>query len=145
MYSQGYSQPFHGYNQPLQGYSQPLQGFGPTNISMNPQSALTAPVAPNSTIMTSPGMHIITGGNAGNIIVNPLNPRYGTDSNYVSGEICTKCGKGLVLLDMDMVRKGHGACLLMLVVFFPCVCCYVWRKKSRCTSCKEEFPNNCCT
>jgi hypothetical protein len=88
---------------------------------------------------------VITGGNDGPLYVEPKNPSLAYNSKNLFGHICTSCGKGILLLDMDMVQNGNGQCLLCLALICPCICCYLrYCKKRKCTSCKAEFPNTCC-
>ncbi len=143
---QGYGPPLTGYSQPLQGYSQPLQGNNQPLGGNNPlymQQGVVNPVQviPGTNMIS---MNPVVTGNAGNIYIDPRNPRIARDSRGLSGYICEKCQRGILLVDLELVRKGHGGTLLMLSVCFPCICCYLYSKKRKCTSCNEEFPNTCC-
>ncbi len=134
-----------GYGPPLQGYSDPLSNNYSNPNTMN--STMPIPgtyMPPNGQIpLNLMGSAVITGGNDGPLYINPRNPSLATNSRNLTGKICTSCGKGILLLDMDMVRNGNGQCLLCLAMLCPCICCWLMCKKVQCTSCKAEFPNSC--
>ena len=126
------NQPFQDYSQPLNGYNQPLQPMQPMQpIQYIPGTAMIAGIT-------------VVGETAGTIYLDPRNPKLGTDTKGRTGYLCDKCKRGILLMDMDMVRNGDGGILLMLVVICPCLCCYFMTKKRKCTNCNEEFPNKCC-
>jgi hypothetical protein len=104
---------------------------------------------------------LVTDGQSGRSIVVRLPTEYngqqfgkliGFDEEDHQGEVCSKCGKGILLTDSAMVQccNKHrnvecyvnfsiaGLCPFIL----PCVifyCCYASNKKRLCTNCNEEF------
>jgi hypothetical protein len=87
---------------------------------------------------------VITCGNDGPLYEVPNNPSLAYNSKNLLGRICTSCGKGILLFDMDMLQNGNEHCVLCWVLICPCIFCYLYSKKKKCTSCKAEFPNTCC-
>jgi len=149
---------FNGF----QAYSDPNSNNTNTNNPINSSVLIPGTYVPNGNtndvyqLYTPPGTikgrprqpmlcRVITGGNDGPLYVSPKTPTLAYNSRNLFGYICTSCGKGILLLDMDMVQNGNGQCLLCLAMMFPCICCWLrYCKKRKCTSCKAEFPNTCC-
>ncbi len=88
---------------------------------------------------------VITGGNDGPLYVPTTNPSFAYNSKNLFGHICTSCGKGILLMDMEMARNGYGIILCYLTLVCPFLCFYFrYCKNRKCTSCKGEFPNTWC-
>ena len=76
----------------------------------------------------------------------------GFDEENHQGEVCSKCGKGIMLTDSAMVKwcnihrnieywvnfMGSFFCPFILP-FVCCFCCLASKKKRLCTNCNEEF------
>ncbi len=56
---------------------------------------------------------VISGGSDGPLRVNHHNPKLATNSRNLTGDICTACGKGILLLDMALVQNGNGHFLII--------------------------------
>ena len=88
------------------------------------------------------GRQEISAENDGPVSINPRNPTISTNSRRnSSGKICTSCGKGISLLDFNLVQNGSVECLICFALICPCICCWLMCKKRKCSSCKAEIPN----
>ena len=100
---------------------------------------------------------LVTGGNAGPLLVSVENPKTGMDDKERRGEVCPTCSKGILLIDMDCVREKSSCSQALLKenkipIYMLCFCsfctgpffCYLlFCKKRLCTSCNAEFPVSC--
>jgi hypothetical protein len=154
---------FQGDGSPLQGCSDPNSNNNTNNNSNNPINSsplIPGTYMPNGNpndvyqLYTPPSndrrrpaqpmlCRVITGGNDGPLYVSPNNPLIAYNSENFVGFICTSCGKGILLCDMDMLRNENEQRILFFGVLCPCICCYLYSKKKKCSSCKAEYPNTC--
>jgi hypothetical protein len=116
-------------------------------------------------IQTQP-YQLVTDGHSGKPIVVRLPPKLtedqvfrkvspkiiGFDEEDHQGEVCPKCGKGILLTDSDMVQYWNKQtkfekifCFYipcLIPIFTPCAipyCCIAMKKKRLCTNCNEAF------
>ena len=84
-------------------FGAPMQGF-------NEQNTNPVPIPSTYMINIASGApffgQVISGGSDGPLKVNHRNPKLATNSRNLTGYICTTCGKGILLLDMDLVQNG---------------------------------------
>jgi len=153
---------FQAFGPPLQGYSDPNSSNYSSNNLINSSVLIPGTHMPNLQpndvyqLYTPPGRvggrprqpmlcRVITGGNDGPLYVSTTNPSLAYKSENLFGHICTSCGKGILLMDMEMVRNGNGIILCYLTLVCPFLCFYFrYCKNRKCTSCKGEFPNTWC-
>jgi hypothetical protein len=54
------------------------------------------------------------------------NPNIGKDEKDRTGEVCPRCGKGILLIDMDCVRENNSC--VQCMNFVPLIFCVIcWR------------------
>ena len=143
---------FNGF----QAYSDPNSNNTNTNNPINSSVLIPGTCIPNGNtndvyqLYAPPGIQpmlcrVITGGNDGPLYVPTTNPSFAYNSKNLFGHICTSCGKGILLMDMEMVRNGNGIILCYHTLVCPFLCFYFrYCKNRKCTSCKGEFPNTWC-
>ena len=86
-------------------------------------------------------------------IYRKISPKIiGFDEEDHQGDVCPKCGKGILLTDSGMVQYWNKHTKIeqifsftipcLIPIFIPCAisyCCIAMKKKRLCTNCNEEF------